>query len=240
MTEQNRIDRLLVTPVSRREVLTTGAIASVGAFLAACQAGTTASPSPTASSAPSTGASVGPSPSPAEDWAGTTLRVWTTLTPETLVKNAKASWEPRTGGKVEITTLDFGDVPIKYAGVIASQDATVDVLYTYAGFMGQFGERIYDDIGPLAGDTSAWLPSTLAIMSPAGVLRALPVHSETEIFIYNKEMFEAAGFEQFHTDEHEIAYHAANLFMARIGARVPPARRAAFTSRLVRGHRPMA
>ena len=30
-------------------------------------------------------------------------------------------------------------------------------------------------------------------MSPAGVLRALPVHSETEIFIYNKEMFEAAG-----------------------------------------------
>jgi ABC-type glycerol-3-phosphate transport system substrate-binding protein len=32
-------------------------------------------------------------------------------------------------------------------------------------------------------------------MSPAGVLRALPVHSETEIFIYNKEMFEAAGMD---------------------------------------------
>ena len=77
--------------------------------------------------------------------------------------------------------------------MIASQDSTVDVVYTYAGFMGQFGERLYDDIGPLAGDTSAWLPSTLGIMSPAGVLRALPVHSETEIFIYNKEHFEAAG-----------------------------------------------
>ena len=109
------------------------------------------------------------------------------------MKNAKASWEPRTGGKVEISSLDFGDVPIKYAGVIASQDSSVDVVYTYAGFMGQFGERLYDDIGPLAGDTSAWLPSTLGIMSPAGVLRALPVHSETEIFIYNKEHFEAAG-----------------------------------------------
>jgi acetoin utilization deacetylase AcuC-like enzyme/GNAT superfamily N-acetyltransferase len=54
-----------------------------------------------------------------------------------------------------------------------------------------------------------------------------------------QRVFESAGFKPFHTDEHEIAYHAANLFMARIGARVPPARRAAFTSRLVRGHRPM-
>lgn len=201
MADMNKIDRMLSAPVSRRQVLATGAMASIGAFLAACQSGTSASPSPAASapasaaasSAASSAPSIAPSPSPAEDFAGTTIRVWTTLTPETLVKNAKASWEPRTGGKVEMTTLDFGDVPIKYAGVIASQDATVDVLYTYAGFMGQFGERIYDDIGPLAGDTSAWLPSTLAIMSPAGVLRALPVHSETEIFIYNKEHFEAAG-----------------------------------------------
>ena len=82
----------------------------------------------------------------AENFEGVTVRVWTTLTPDQLVKNAKASWEPRTGGTVEITTLDFGDVPIKYAGVIATQDPSVDVLYTYAGFMGQFGDRIYDDI----------------------------------------------------------------------------------------------
>ena len=115
------------------------------------------------------------------------------LGPEQLVKNAKTSWEARTGGTVEITTLDFGDVPIKYAGVIASGDPSVDVLYTYAGFMGQFGDRIYDDLTTLVPDTSAWLPSTLEVMSPAGVLRALPVHSETEIFIYNKQMFEDAG-----------------------------------------------
>ncbi len=52
-------------------------------------------------------------------------------------------------------------------------------------------------------------------------------------------VFEAAGFELFRTDEPEIAYHAANLFVARVGTRVPTARRAAFTSRLVRGQRPM-
>jgi acetoin utilization deacetylase AcuC-like enzyme len=52
-------------------------------------------------------------------------------------------------------------------------------------------------------------------------------------------VFEAAGFEALRTDEPEIAYHAANLFVARIGSRVPPARRAAFTSRLVRGHHAM-
>jgi acetoin utilization deacetylase AcuC-like enzyme/GNAT superfamily N-acetyltransferase len=50
-------------------------------------------------------------------------------------------------------------------------------------------------------------------------------------------VFEAAGFEQFRTDEPEVAYHPANLFVARVGARVPSARRAAFTSRLLRGHR---
>ena len=49
-------------------------------------------------------------------------------------------------------------------------------------------------------------------------------------------VFEAAGFETLRTDEPEIAYRQANLFVARIGGRVPPARRAAFTSRLVRGH----
>jgi acetoin utilization deacetylase AcuC-like enzyme len=50
-----------------------------------------------------------------------------------------------------------------------------------------------------------------------------------------RRVFEVAGFESLHTDEPEIAYHPANLFVARIGSRVPPARRAAFTSRLVRG-----
>ena len=49
-------------------------------------------------------------------------------------------------------------------------------------------------------------------------------------------VFEAAGFETLRTDEPEIAYRQANLFVAWIGGRVPPARRAAFTSRLVRGH----
>ena len=52
-----------------------------------------------------------------------------------------------------------------------------------------------------------------------------------------QRVFEAAGFEQFRTDEPEVAYHPANLFVARIGSRVSPARRAAFTSRLLRGHR---
>jgi acetoin utilization deacetylase AcuC-like enzyme len=54
-----------------------------------------------------------------------------------------------------------------------------------------------------------------------------------------RRVFEVAGFEALRTDEPEIAYHPANLFVARIGSRVPPARRAAFTSRLVRGRHAM-
>ena len=49
-----------------------------------------------------------------------------------------------------------------------------------------------------------------------------------------RRVFEVAGFEWYRTDEPEIAYHPANLFVARIGSRVPSARRALFTSRLVR------
>jgi acetoin utilization deacetylase AcuC-like enzyme len=49
-----------------------------------------------------------------------------------------------------------------------------------------------------------------------------------------RRVFEVAGFESFRTDEPEIAYHPANLFVARLGSRVPPDRRALFTSRLVR------
>jgi acetoin utilization deacetylase AcuC-like enzyme len=54
-----------------------------------------------------------------------------------------------------------------------------------------------------------------------------------------RRVFEVAGFESLATDEPEIAYHPANLFVARVGGRVPPARRAQFTSRLVRGRDPM-
>jgi acetoin utilization deacetylase AcuC-like enzyme len=54
-----------------------------------------------------------------------------------------------------------------------------------------------------------------------------------------RRVFEVAGFEALRTDEPEIVYHPANLFVARIGSRVPPTRRAAFASRLVRGHRAM-
>ena len=54
-----------------------------------------------------------------------------------------------------------------------------------------------------------------------------------------RRVFEGARFEELHTDEPEIAYHPANLFLARIGTRVPPARRAAFSSRLVRGRHPL-
>ena len=200
--------RLLDAELTRRDVLRGGLLAGSAAFIAACGAGA-ASPSAAAPTAAATPAAATPAPTAApatagptivasptaaaESFPGVTLNVWTTLTPEQLVKNAKAIWEPKTGGTVNITTLDFGDVPIKYAGVISSQDSTVDVVYTYAGFLSQFGDRLYDDLTPLVPDVSPWLPSTIGVLQTNGILRALPVHSETEIFIYNKAMFAEAG-----------------------------------------------
>ena len=65
--------------------------------------------------------------------------------------------------------------------------------------------------------------------------RAVPI-VDTNVRRVLGRVFEAAGFEPLRTDEPEVAYDPANLFVARVGSRVPPARRAAFTSRLVRRH----
>src|SRR4029450_10219344 len=50
-----------------------------------------------------------------------------------------------------------------------------------------------------------------------------------------RRVFEAAGFESLPTDEPEIAYDPANLFVARIGGPVPPGRPAALNRRPGRG-----
>ncbi len=173
--------------LSRRRLLQIGASVPLASWLIeACGS----------SSQPSAGAtSSGP-----ENFQGVTLQVVTrdgggmdNTAPG--IKAAIDSWSKRTGGKVQFTLLGFTDVPVKYAGYVASQDSSVDVLYAGDPFVGQFQDKLYLDITRQAGNTKVFLPGTIAALSRDGHLYALPIHSEMEFFIYNKQYFQQAGLD---------------------------------------------
>ena len=117
---------------------------------------------------------------------------------------------------------------MKFAGIIASQDSSFDVIYAYSGFIGQFGERLYEDITATAGDTSDFLAGPLTVMQQNGKQLALPMQSEMEIFIYDKEYFEAAGIDRRHPrraglDFYEFAdkLHVENRYGGLAGLTAP-------------------
>src|SRR5215468_3252373 len=182
MGERERLaEEYLQWKVSRRSVLKASLAAPLlgGAFLEACgNAGTTT----TTTNSPTR-------------FPGVTLTVYSGVTSGQVADAAAKVWEQKTGGKVVVNKIPFADRAVKYAGVIASQDPSVDVIYAYSGYVGQFGDRLYDDLTHLAGDTSDFVPATLKVLSSKGKLLALPIHSEMEIYIYNKAMFRDAGMD---------------------------------------------
>ena len=112
-----------------------------------------------------------------------------------MFKKAKADWEARTGGTVEFQVFTaFGDFDVKYAGYLASQDSSVDLLYTYEAFTQTYGERLYEDLS--AQDTSDFVPGTVTTARTLdGVFRALPAQAELVIFAFNADQFEKAGID---------------------------------------------
>lgn len=198
MGERERLaEQLLLARLSRRDVLQAGATGLGAAFLAAC--GVQATPSPEASSAAPATAEPGsaepstasPEPSPAR-FDGVTLQAWSGGTTAGPAEAAAADWEALTGGKVVVTTVPFAERALKFAGVISAQDQSVDLLYISGDFAGRFSDRLYD---PITVDTSQYVPATVQILTSNGALRGLPQHSEMELFIYNKTMFDAAGLD---------------------------------------------
>jgi len=201
--------------VTRRQVLQAGSLA----FLAACTP-TAASPSaaPTSAAAPSSAAppassaapsSAAPSQSPKEDFTGVTIQVWSGGTVGPPAEKAAAGWKAATGGTAVITVVPFAERALKFAGLISAQDPSVDLLYVSGDFAGRFGDRLYDDIGATGVDTSDFVPAILPIFTSDGALRGLPLHSEMEIYIYNKTMFQAAGLDPENPPDTWDALYAA-------------------------------
>jgi ABC-type glycerol-3-phosphate transport system substrate-binding protein len=131
------------------------------------------------------------------DFTGTTLQVWSGATVAAPAEAAAVGWEKATGGKVVVTPVPFAERSIKFAGLISGQDPSIDLVYAGGAFVGKFGTKLYDDLGAadLGVDTDIYVPGTLPVLSSNGALCGLPVHSEMLVYIYNKQMFEAAGLD---------------------------------------------
>ena len=227
MGQRERIaEQYLQRMLTRRQILKAGTVAPLGAaFLAACTPTAQPSVAPT-SAAPTSAApsSAAPSASPAADFSGVTLQVWSGGTVAPPAERAAEQWKADTGGTAVITVVPFAERALKFAGVISAQDSSVDLLYIAGQFAGQFGDRLYDDLGATGVDTSDFVPAILPILSSDGALRGLPVHSEMEILIYNKTMFEAAGLDpDSPPDTWEALYDAAPKLTEgnRYGCAVP-------------------
>jgi ABC-type glycerol-3-phosphate transport system substrate-binding protein len=195
--------------LSRRAVLKAGAAVPAGALLASLAArGAHAQ-----STAPAT-----------EDFTGVHLIVTTRgagFDDTGMFKRAVESWTARTGGTVEFQLFSaFTDFDIKYAGYVTSQDPSVDLLYSYEGFNLTYGERLYEDLGPLVGDTSDFLPGALKTHTTLdGKLRVLPCQGELVLFAYNAQQYEAAGIDPDAPPdtwaglyEHADAFRSADIY----------------------------
>ena len=214
MGERERLaEHILMSRLSRRGLLQVGASGLGAAFLAACGAQASPSPSAPASAAPvptsappESEAPASATPVPEVRFDGVTLQAWSGGTTAGPAEAAAADWEALTGGKVVVTLVPFAERALKFAGVISAQDAAVDLLYISGDFAGRFGDRLYD---PITVDSSPYVPATIQILSSDGALRGLPQHSEMELFIYNKTMFDAAGLDADSPPDNWDALYAA-------------------------------
>ncbi len=141
-----------------------------------------------------------PSPTEADGaskFAGVTLQVWSGATIAPPAKSAGERWAALTGGTVVVTPVPYAERSLKFAGLITAQDPSIDLLYASGSFVGRLGTKLYENLSSpdLGVDTSIYVPATLPVLSSGESLCGLPIHSEMNIYIYNKTMFKAAGLD---------------------------------------------
>lgn len=173
--------RSLPDGLNRRSILKAGILLPAGgALLAACGGSPT---SPSSSSTSSLGK---------QDFSGVTLQVGTNPNDLPALQEYANGWAAKTGGKAVVQVVPFAERAIKFAGFVASEDGSMDLLYADPSFIGQFGNRLYMDLtGKL--DTKPLLSSVVDAMTLNGGLYGAPLSSDMMMFIYNKTMFANAG-----------------------------------------------
>lgn len=180
-----------VLRLSRRRFLAlSGAAAALGA-LSACVAPVAPAPATgaTGDTAPATGAI------PAAD------RSFAIFAANHHTANVKELWVPlfqeKTGVSVEWIEVGGGDADAKLAVFVASQDSSVDVMYTWETFVAKYGRTLMEDV------TDSFDSALLASLAPAptralsflGRQYGIPLDSNQAIFMWNTEVYQAAGLD---------------------------------------------
>ena len=191
MTDSETMASLAAGGISRRSLIKAGLLVPLGASALAACSSSSSTPgvvTPAASSPPPSAASS----SAAASFEGVTLQVGTNPGDLPALEEYAAGWKALTGGTAVVAVVPYAERAIKFAGLVAAQDPSIDLLYGDPAFVHKFGERLYMDLTDKL-DTTSLLSSVTDAHKVGGKLLSAPLSSDMMMFIYNKEMFAAAG-----------------------------------------------
>ena len=152
-------------------------------------------PAPTAPPASAQASSAAPSASTEPDFTGINLHIWSGGTAFPPIDAVAGQFETASHAKVAREIVPGAERAIKFAGLIATGDTAIDILYGWTQFVGQFGDRLYSDLDAMGIDKTPIVPAIVEALSFNNKLRLMPEHSEMEIYIYNKQYFQDAGLD---------------------------------------------
>jgi multiple sugar transport system substrate-binding protein len=103
----------------------------------------------------------------------------------------------KTGAEVEFLQFPGGEEGVKYAAYIVAQDGSSDLLYTWETDVAQFGTQLFEDITGKVNQavTDDIVPAAQAAMLWQGKQYGVPFDSNMSVFMWNTELYEAAGLD---------------------------------------------
>ena len=175
--------------ISRRRFLSLAGMTIAGGALSACVAAPAAAPTGSTTETTATGSL---------PFADRELNIFAA---QHQTENVKGLWVPlfeeKTGAKVNWIEVGGGDVDAKYAIFVASQDSSVDTMYTWETLNAKYGRTLMEDITESFDSTllDGLVQAPRAALNFLGKQYGVPFDSNQAIFMWNKEIYEAAGLD---------------------------------------------
>jgi multiple sugar transport system substrate-binding protein len=101
------------------------------------------------------------------------------------------------GAEVEWIQFPGGEEDIKYSSYLVAEDSGVDVLYAWETVIAKFGPVLLEDLTGKVNQAvlDDLVPATVTAFSWQGALYGVPFDSNMMVFMWNKELYEAAGLD---------------------------------------------